>query len=122
MNCVLPLEKGMYVPSADIARMLHKQPNNFGRKLRALKEWRPDFVKRHCMVFGPVQAQRYSLDRIITVVMMIKHDRMAELDLLISTLECLERSDNEQFISTYILNFYKTVPDLRPEALPDATR
>lgn len=119
MDGVLPLEKGMYVPSITIANMMHMHSSNFTRKLRLVKEQRPDFVKRHCIQFGPAQSPRYSLDRILTVVMMIDARRGSEIDLIISALEYLERSDNEQFVRECILNFYKSVPNLRPEALPD---
>lgn len=119
MDGVLPLEKGVYVPSINIAHMMHTHSSNFTRKLRQVKEQRPDFVERHCLKFGPAQSPRYSLDRILTVVMMIDVRRGSEIDLIISTLEHLESSDKEQFVRECILNFYKSVPNLRPEALPD---
>lgn len=119
MDGVLPLEKGQFVPSVSISHMLHRNNSNFCRKLRLIESTRPDLLKRHSITFGPAGRRRYSLDRIMTVVMLIDYRRINEIDLLVSTLECLERSNNEQFVKDYILDFYKSF-DVRPEGLPYA--
>lgn len=118
MDGVLPLEKDQFVHAVTIAHMMHKNVSNFYRKLHLIKKLRPDMTKRHCIMAGTAHKTRYSLDRIMTVVMMIDLRRLPEIDLLVSTLECLERSNNEEFVRQYILDFYKSIPNLRPDALP----
>lgn len=112
----LPVKKGEYALPADVGRMLSIDGSNVRRKLSALKEKRPDFVERHCLVVGSGKNCRTLLDRVATATLVCRGTSQ-DFWLVMEMLDYLDSSGQEEQLCSFISGYYRKFPGVRPDAL-----